>query len=112
MKTNIIIKLQLEGIHRWSNCPFEEVSYLKNYHRHIFFITMEKQVTHSDRDIEIIMFKHKVQQFLKYNYGNANNVLNLGDKSCEMLCEELLRTFDCKKVEVLEDNENGAVVII
>ena len=110
MTTNIIVKLQYEATHNWPgvaevlpNQP--EIHFLQYPHRHIFHITMEKAVTHSDRDIEIILFKRKVLKELESCYSG-----NLQNMSCEMLAEQLLKIYDCISVEVLEDNENGAKV--
>jgi hypothetical protein len=110
--TTVIITLQYEAFHNWKgvkealpNNP--EIHFLFDRHRHVFYIKMEKCVTHSDRDVEIILFKRQVQHYLETKYGRPGE---LGSKSCEMLGEELLKKFDCLAVEVLEDNENGAKV--
>ena len=110
MKTNIVVKLQYEATHNWPKVAevlpdLPEIHFLQYPHRHIFHITMEKAVTHSDRDVEIILFKREVLRYLKASFkGNLNNW------SCEMLAEHLLEEYDCHSVEVLEDNENGAKV--
>lgn len=110
MKTNIVVKLQYEAIHNWPGVAEAlpdnpEIHFLQYPHRHIFHITMEKAVTHSDRDVEIIMFKQAVLKHLHEEFwGELNNW------SCEMLAEHLLKEYDCYSVEVLEDNENGAKV--
>lgn len=107
MITNIIINLQIEGIHNWENCDISEVSFLKYPHRHIFYITCKKEVYHDDRDIEIIMFKRDIENYLKTTYGN---ICIFGSKSCEMIAKELLTTFSLNYCSVLEDNENGAEI--
>ena len=107
MQTNIIVSLQHEATHNWPSCPIQEVQFLRHPHRHIFFIKIKKVVSHSDRDIEIIQLKHQVQQYLADTYQK-----DFGSKSCEMLAEELLIAFKCISVEVLEDNENGAEVLV
>jgi hypothetical protein len=112
MTTNIIIKLQYEALHNWPGVvdALPECSWihmLKDKHRHIFYITLEKQVTHSDRDVEIILFKQAVTKKLEDMFGRPGD---LGAMSCEMLAELLLKEYDCVSVEVLEDNENGAKV--
>jgi hypothetical protein len=104
---NIIVKLQKEGIHFWKDCPLEEVDYLANAHRHIFHITCKKEVKHGDRDIEIIMFKHQIEDYLDKRYGR---VAEFGSKSCEMIAQELKEIFELNYCSVLEDNENGAEV--
>lgn len=108
-KTNIIISFQVEGFHCWPDAP-KEVAFLRDNHRHMFWIEAEKEVKHDDRDIEIIMFKREIQAKLLFKYGGNNGELILGSKSCEMLAKEILEEFDCERVKVTEDNENGAVV--
>lgn len=107
IRTEVIVRLCIEGTHNWSTCNIEEVIYLKNKHRHIFHIECRKEVTHSDRDIEIIMFKNEITQYLINKYNG-----DFGSMSCEMIAEELLLQFGCTEVKVLEDNENGAIVRI
>lgn len=104
MKKYIKVKLQFEGVHNWPGCPIEEVSFLKHPHRHMFYVTCLKEVSHNDRDIEIIQFKRQVEDYLK---GKS---VNLGCSSCEDLAEDILTKFKCDEVEVMEDNENGAVI--
>ena len=109
-KTNIIVSLQVEGCHNWPNA-FEKVKYLKDRHRHIFYIKVEKHVSHADRDIEIIEFKRKIKEDLKESFlSQETGMLEFGSASCEAIAEHILKKFDCEKVEVTEDNENGAVI--
>lgn len=107
--TNIIITLQVEGFHYWANAP-EEVAFLRDNHRHIFHYEVEKEVSHDDRDVEIIMFKREVQADLQFMYGDANGICQFGPKSCEMLAKEIILRHEAVRVKVTEDNENGAVV--
>lgn len=106
MKTNIIINLQHEAVHQWSGCDLEEVLFLKFPHRHIFHICCKKEVTHDDRDVEIILLKRKVKKYLEDMYPKT-----FGDMSCEMIAKELVNIFELEYCSVLEDNENGAEVI-
>lgn len=106
MKTNIIVNLQWEAIHSWSKCPLPEVAFLKHPHRHIFHICAKKEVTHDDRQVEIIMFKRKILEYLN-QWDN-----DLGDQSCEMLAKELAHQFELSYCSVLEDGENGAEVCV
>jgi hypothetical protein len=107
MITLIVVKLQIEGLHHWPNCDIEEVSFLKNPHRHIFHITCKKEVTHDDRDIEIIMFKRKIHNYIVDKWKG-----DFGSMSCEMIASDLLKEFGLFYCKVLEDNENGAEVTL
>lgn len=115
MTKNIIVTIQVEGLHSWPECPIEEVSFLKYPHRHIFFIKAKKNVSHSDRDIEIIQLKRKIQYYLLQKYGigfKARLGCDFGRMSCEMIAEELIEKFNLNYVSVLEDNENGAEITL
>ena len=111
LDTRIIVRLQVEGLHCWSTCDIEEVSYLKSLHRHQFHIIGTKVVTHDDRDIEFIRLSHQIKSHLdaKY-YSDQYKCLNFGSQSCEMLARELIQTFDLTSCEVNEDGEGGAVL--
>jgi len=107
----IVVKIQLEGVHFWKDCDLPEVEYLKNLHRHTFFIRIEKAVSHNDRDIEIILFKRQVIDYLYAQYYDRKyDCLNFKGMSCESIAMVLHAKFQCHEVEVLEDNENGAIV--
>lgn len=113
LKKTIKVKLQVEGLHSWPEARevFPEVGFLSDPHRHIFHISITKSVAHNDRDIEIIMFKRTVLNYLHDVYQDQQaKCLDFGRRSCEDLAEELLLRFDLDWVEVLEDNENGAIV--
>lgn len=110
MKRFIYITTQFEGMHRYINAP-EEVSFLRDYHRHLFKIRLQVEVEHNERDIEFIMFKHEIDNHINKTYmGMQVNA------SCETIAEELINYvkshYDNKKVicEVSEDGENGAIL--
>lgn len=109
MKTTIFVTFQLEGLHHWANCPYPDVIFLKDIHRHMFHFKCEKEVFHDDRDVEFIRFKREIIKYLndKYNDGECLKFIKM---SCEMIAKELLEKFDLVKCEVSEDNENGAIV--
>lgn len=117
----VYCRLQVEGTHSWPNCPFDEVAYLRDRHRHVFHIKAYKQVTHSDRDVEFIMLKHEIKNYLEaryysYDISNGNTITQgthlheFGSMSCEMIAKELIEQFDLSACEVNEDDENGAFV--
>lgn len=108
-RTNIFVSFQVEGFHYWKDAP-EEVSFLRDRHRHMFHVEIEKEVSHADRDIEIILFKRKVQKFIQERWKGEENVVEFEGMSCEMIASVLKNEFKCYKVKVTEDGENGAVV--
>jgi hypothetical protein len=109
MRTGVVVNTQFEALHRWENCPHEDVLFLRYPHRHIFYVTFKADVTHPDREIEFVRLKRVLNVFIQENYAGQN----LGNKSCEMMCSEI-REFMYSKgvysyyVSVFEDNENGA----
>ena len=113
MKTNVIVNLQVDGLHNWPDAEnvFPEVAFLSDLHRHMFHITCKKRVNHDDRDVEFIVFKRKVKKYLEeVYYDKQYNLCNFRNRSCEMLAKELLQEFDLSYCAVYEDNENGAEV--
>lgn len=113
-KTNVIINLSVEGIHAWPGIPesLNEVGFLKYPHRHTFTIKAKKSVTHDDRDLEIILLKRDVTNFLKKEYfSTCAQCLMFGAMSCEMIAKQLVQMFGFEYCEVLEDGENGAEVV-
>lgn len=111
MKTNIIVNITIDGIHAWPTCNIPEVDYLRNKHRHVFHICCKKAVSHNDRDIEIICFKHQIENYFSDTYPKQGNSYLLGSTSCEALAEALSQHFGLSYCSVLEDGENGAEVI-
>jgi hypothetical protein len=109
-KVYVVATLQVEGIHCWKECPFESVKFLRDPHRHIFHIEVRKEVFHDDRDIEFIILKRKILYYLdsKYKKGDC---LDFDTMSCEMIAREILDTFNLDTCKVMEDNENGAIVV-
>jgi hypothetical protein len=113
--TNVICRLQVDGIHSWpaARSIAPEVGFLADPHRHLWYITAKKSVNHDDRDVEFIMFKRDIEQYLREKYYNEMARTHyFGSKSCEALANEILEFFECNYVSVFEDNENGAEVYI
>lgn len=113
MKTEIIITFAVDGMHNFPAAKklFPEVFFLSDPHRHMFHFKVYKEVYHDDRDIEFIMFKRTVMNYLHTKYYSIHlRTLEFGAQSCEMLAKEILTKFDCTQVEVWEDAENGARV--
>jgi len=105
----VIVTLQVEAFHCWPEAKdiLPEVAFLSDRHRHIFYFKAYKDVEHNDRDVEIILLKRKMMTHLHNKYGVP---CEFGRQSCEDLAEEMCREFQLTACEILEDNENGAVV--
>jgi hypothetical protein len=106
-RTSIIVSLQFEGTHSWQGAH-GNVGFLRHMHRHLFFIRCKREVSHDDREVEIIHFKREIKAHLERKFPDGN----MGNWSCEMLAKYLLNTFGLNYCEVLEDNENGAEIIL
>ena len=92
MRTNVIVKLELDGLHNWPDAKkiFPEVAFLSDMHRHKWFITAKKRVTHDVRDVEFIMFKRDIEDYLRSKYYRKDYRSHFfGATSCEMLAKEL-----------------------
>lgn len=102
------VKTQFEGIHYYPGAP-REVNFLKNAHRHIFYITVWIEQYHNERDVEFILFKRFIGKIIK-------NSKFPKDASCEtmsdFLANEISKKYENRsfKIEILEDNENGALI--
>lgn len=107
MRAGVVVKFQFEGIHCWPACPFEDVAFLKEPHRHIFHVTASKAVSHEhDREVEIIRLKRLMQT------DDLITSVKLGSMSCEKLAMYFLEKFKLESCYVLEDGENGAYVAL
>ena len=110
-KTFIIVRFQYEGFHFWKDAP-NEVDFLRKPHRHLFHAEVQLPVIHNDRQLEFFIVKRFLQNFVDSTFD-----FDLGQKSCEMMCEEILiavqKKFGLQKgvsVYVSEDGENGSMV--
>lgn len=115
MKTNVIAKIELDGLHNWPGAQgiFPEVGFLSNMHRHKWYITAKKKVNHDDRDVEFIMFGRDIKDYLHHEYYDSESRTHMFDSmSCEMLAKEIMEEFKCVYVSVFEDDENGAEVYV
>ncbi len=114
MKKYVTVKTSFEGFHRFPGAP-EEVSYLKELHRHIFNVSAKIEVFHDDRELEFIMVKHRLNQFLAglpIAKKEANTAM-----SCEMVATQVANLLvdlygDHRDLEISvdEDGENGSIV--
>ena len=106
MKTMIWVTAQFAAFHRWLDAP-DDVSFLRQYHRHMFHVKVWVRVTHSDRDVEFFQFKRKLELVIDDKLRDREF-----DMSCEMIAETLLHSLpESVAAEVSEDGENGAIVM-
>lgn len=108
----IYITTQKEFIHQYKDAP-EEVYYLRYPHRHMLYVKVQIEVFNNDRELEFIMIKHNIDSYLDTILNETTN------RSCETignLLIEFIRSTYCDKterhikVDVSEDNENGAIL--
>ena len=112
MTRYIRIHIEIEGIHHWASCDEKEVNYLVAPHRHIFHIDAIKEVTHNDRDIEFIKMEHEIKGDLEAEFFDREKQLcDFGSASCEDIAEMLIKNYDLRSCEVLEDGKSGAIII-
>jgi hypothetical protein len=102
---------RFEGLHKWEDAP-SNVAYLRNLHRHMFYVKVMIKVTHNNRNVEFIGLKHNVDSIIT----GCGDTWHQG-MSCEMMAESLasqihiMSSLKVHSVEVSEDGENGAVVV-
>ena len=105
MTNYIWVTTQFEGFHKYPQAP-EGVEFLKDLHRHMFYLRVSIQVFLDDRDIEFILFKRYINSLITKN--------NFDYKSCEMISndlnEKITQKYPNRKIKIIvsEDNENGS----
>jgi hypothetical protein len=117
-KESVVVRTQFDGRHCWANCPIDDVAFLKNDHRHKFFVEVKVPVSHDDRDVEFFMFKGFLDRRIEVLYPQDNNGIKiLASRSCEMVAKEIMESMVSEEFNpewlicsVFEDNENGAEV--
>lgn len=107
--TSIKVKAEFRAQHRWADCPFEEVAFLREWHRHVFHVEIDLWVTHGDRDEEFFMVQHRLRTCVGQWEGKQV------EKSCEMFAEAVLiyfSTYNVRSVTVSEDGENSGTITV
>jgi hypothetical protein len=121
IKRYITVPFQIEGMHHYPGADtnpelatggWDDVSHLGHEHFHYFFFKVTIQVFDDNRELEFIQFSRLCKRLY------AQGVLQMNNKSCEMLAEDLINvlihTYNYKNreitVEVYEDNINGSIV--
>ena len=103
----IVVKTQFIGFHRWRDAP-EEVKFLRNFHRHVFYVEAKFIADHNDRDLEFFIQQRKISDFVRTQYEGK-----CFEKSCEMIAEEIVKAYKgCIECCISEDGENGGGFIL
>lgn len=104
----IKVRWEFQAIHHYPNAP-DEVSFLRNHHRHIFKCSAKIEVFHDDRELEFFIVQKKLSD-------NINGI-NHSAMSCEQIAHSIICFLNSEvvyqrriEVEVSEDGENSAVV--
>ena len=105
---SIYVQSQFVALHKWGQAP-EKVSFLQDWHRHVFKVRVDLAVSHDNRDLEFFHVLEDLNQVL--DQWRERKV----SKSCEMFCDSISEALKSKyltlfRVEVSEDGENGAVL--
>lgn len=113
-------------MHLYPDAP-EQVAFLKNLHRHVFYVELQIEVFHQDRELEFFIVRGALQEKIESIFAGGTHT---DAWSCEMLARELqqwakieyprplssLPLVSSQKVtrkvsvKVFEDDENGAYV--
>jgi len=100
----------MEFLHCYEDAP-NEVAYLRSLHRHLAHYKVSIEVFSDDREIEFIILKHKIKDYMVNLHTDRNC-------SCEALARMLLSFIQSTygkdrdiKIEVNEDNENGVELV-
>jgi hypothetical protein len=105
---HIFVTTRFEGYHRWRDAP-DMVSFLREWHRHIFHVKVVVNVEHGDRDVEFIMLKWVIENYVRDKYQGQQF-----EFSCEAIAGDIMdhfrRFYSVSQVMVSEDGENGAIV--
>lgn len=117
MSKYIIVTNNFKGYHRYAEAP-ANVQFLQNIHRHVFNIKTTIEVFHNERELEFFRLQDKIERFIRRHYNQKWEAYIEGIYigSCEALAEALVlylkETYPGRhvRVEVWEDNENGAIV--
>ena len=107
--TTIVIRTQFSCCHRYADAP-DMVEYLRNPHRHVFYVEVEMAVTHADRELEFILVKNKLNEYLQSQpFAMEASCEQMADAICLFLNNAygVQRSIKCC---VYEDNENGGCV--
>ena len=114
MIKTIWINTQFPWFHSRADAP-EEVKFLKNEHRHMFYVKVELAVNHDDRDIEFFIAKKYINQVISNIFPEHPTQDGYRIGSCEMACQSIYDKIKEKykviSISVNEDNENWSTFL-
>jgi hypothetical protein len=91
---HIRVTVPLDGLHIFPGAhtdpSLQSVSYLAHLHHHMFKITVEMQVFHDEREVEL----HQFRRWIASLY--PDQPMNLGSRSCETIARELHGTIHAR----------------
>ena len=61
MSLSVFFRTSFVAFHRWSDAP-DDHAYLRDVHRHVFYVEGSVAVTHANRDVEFISLKRLADQ--------------------------------------------------
>jgi hypothetical protein len=82
------------------------VSFLRDFHRHVFKVELVVPVKHGDREVEFFTLQNQLNEFLARNYAGRQFL-----ESCEQIAEQIGLKFQAHEVTVSEDGENDGIWI-
>jgi len=105
----VAVKTQFTSFHNWPDAP-DDVGFLRSTHRHVFHICLQVQVHSASREVEFFQLQRWLEAQIKRQYGG-----DIGSTSCETIAGRILEAaaadgYSPHCCDVLEDNENGAIV--
>ena len=109
IKQYVEIKTDFDALHHWPECPFEDVQFLKNLHRHKIYVVV-KIKTSEDRQIEFFQLKYEVEEYVDELFGK-DKLKNLGRMSMEEISTKIINKLTEKyntEIEV-SSSEDGQV---
>lgn len=109
MNRSIVVRTQFEGLHCYADAP-QDVAFLRNLHRHMFYVEAELEVFHDDRELEFIQVKRTLNeavQSLKTHDASLSC-----EQMADIIIQHLVHKYGRRQiiVAVFEDNENGGKI--
>ena len=111
-RTFVKVKTDFVSIHCWKDAP-EQVAFLRNLHRHIFYVTLKLEVEHDDREVEFFMLKEDLTLIVsdcKTKWPETTSCEQMAHDICKALKRNPKYSGRDMIVEVSEDNECSAIV--